>query len=202
MVNVDGFGDLPCSMSEALETGATYFFTGRPCKHGHVQPRYTKGGRCYWCTRECQAKRSGQVFTARTSKRLARAARDAAAEHSDAVFVPTKPCKHGHSLRFTSSGNCVECFKASRERRRIKAKIVRIKSEYGLSETEHMQLFEGQQQSCAICLTEFSDRFSMHIDHCHRSGKVRGLLCQKCNQAIGLLRDDPAIIAAALEYVK
>lgn len=202
METVFGFGNLPSSMSEAIKLGVTYFFTGKACKNGHVQPRYTKGGRCYWCTRENQATRLGQTFTARTSKRLARATRDAASKNSAMFYVPTKPCKNGHSKRFSSSGNCVECFIISKERRKDKAKVSRIKAQYGLSEDQHTALYNKQEMSCAICRVAHPNKFSMHVDHCHRTGKVRGLLCQKCNQAIGLLRDDQMIIAAALEYVK
>jgi hypothetical protein len=42
----------------------------------------------------------------------------------------------------------------------------------------------------------------MQIDHCHITGKVRGLLCHKCNKGIGLLGDDPARVAAALNYLE
>jgi hypothetical protein len=41
-----------------------------------------------------------------------------------------------------------------------------------------------------------------HVDHCHSTGKVRGLLCQKCNQAIGLLRESESLFFKAAEYIK
>lgn len=200
--SVDGFGVLPRSMSEALANGATYYFTGEPCRHGHIQPRYTKGGRCYWCARQSSAKQQGQEFTARRCKKLARAVRDVSKKNGETFYSPATPCRHGHSKRFSSSGNCVECHRASIARRKLKSQQSRIYREYGLTEDQHIELFKKQEGGCAICKDRFSDRFEMHVDHCHASMRVRGLLCQKCNQAIGLFRDDATIINSALEYLK
>lgn len=41
----------------------------------------------------------------------------------------------------------------------------------------------------------------MHIDHDHRTGKVRGILCQACNLGLGKFRDDPALIKSAIRYL-
>ena len=53
----------------------------------------------------------------------------------------------------------------------------------------------------SLFLAEISDT-PMIVDHCHDSGKVRGLLCHPCNAALGFLRDDPVIAAAATEYLR
>ncbi len=57
-----------------------------------------------------------------------------------------------------------------------------------------------QGGGCAVC-GDPPGRTALHVDHCHDTGLVRGLLCFRCNSAIGNLRDDPDIIAAALAYV-
>jgi Recombination endonuclease VII len=44
--------------------------------------------------------------------------------------------------------------------------------------------------------------FTWSIDHCHRTGSVRGLLCASCNSALGMVKDDPTILAALIEYLK
>lgn len=74
---------------------------------------------------------------------------------------------------------------------------------YGLTIAEWDELLKAQGGRCAICRTDRAgggdDRW--HVDHDHATGQIRGLLCNSCNQAIGLLKDDPEIIAAAARYV-
>jgi hypothetical protein len=75
----------------------------------------------------------------------------------------------------------------------------RRKRNYGV-DTDHFDaLFAKQAGRCAICHTSFVG--SPHLDHCHTTGKVRGLLCGPCNRAIGLLGDDAIRIRSAALYV-
>ena len=78
---------------------------------------------------------------------------------------------------------------------------------YGISVEEYLDLAEKQNFVCSLC---GKPNFSMGVnhsgclvvDHDHKTGKVRGLLCHNCNRALGLLHDDPALIQRASEYVK
>lgn len=86
-----------------------------------------------------------------------------------------------------------------------------LKKLYDLTPEQYAELFEAQGRCCAICKTTEPggkhagkpNRSSWHwpVDHDHVTGRVRGLLCEHCNRAIGLLKDDPEIIAAAARYV-
>lgn len=192
---------LPKSKPEAERVGATYFYTGRPCAQGHLVARYTKGGNCSWCARANCAARDGREFTGHTSKILANTARAAANASGAKTYVPPKPCKNGHSLRWVASTNCVECNSDQQIKRKEIAKTTRIKKLYGLDAEAHEKLFQDQGRACAICRTEFEQRRLIHIDHCHDTGVVRGLLCQPCNQGIGLLRHNPTILIRAVGYI-
>jgi hypothetical protein len=75
-----------------------------------------------------------------------------------------------------------------------------LKKKYGISWSDYEEMYERQEGRCAICKKEEDDR-SLAIDHCHTTGKVRGLLCGSCNRALGLLKDDPELIEQAKEYV-
>lgn len=73
---------------------------------------------------------------------------------------------------------------------------------FDLTEDEFLGLIKRQNNRCAICKTaEPCGTGDWAIDHDHVTGQVRGLLCNRCNPAIGLLMDDPEIIAAAARYI-
>jgi len=75
----------------------------------------------------------------------------------------------------------------------------RLGRTYGLSRAEHRQLLEGQNGVCAVC--KLPSRRALCVDHCHATRQVRGLLCDKCNTALGLLGDDSERMRAAGAYV-
>ena len=72
---------------------------------------------------------------------------------------------------------------------------------YGISLTDYNRMFEEQGGRCKICDQEQPGK-RLAVDHCHRTGKVRSLLCDPCNKAIGLFQDDPSRIESALNYVR
>lgn len=79
----------------------------------------------------------------------------------------------------------------------------RIKSLYGISSEEYNLLLNKQNDSCAICKIHVSEiKGSFNIDHNHSTGKVRGLLCHKCNKGLGLFLDKPEIISKAVDYLR
>lgn len=62
-------------------------------------------------------------------------------------------------------------------------------------------MFEAQNGLCAICKNPETPGRQMHIDHDHESGKIRSLLCGKCNMGLGLFKDDPRRLQSAIEYI-
>lgn len=81
-----------------------------------------------------------------------------------------------------------------------------IKKTYGLSLDDLFSLIEAQGYKCAVCNTDLKDRNpkNVHIDHCHNSEdmKIRGILCNNCNMALGLLKDDVEVLKSAIKYLK
>lgn len=73
---------------------------------------------------------------------------------------------------------------------------------YGISTVERQAMLEAQNMSCAICREEFLCSKHTHVDHCHGTGTVRGMLCNKCNAAVGLLKDSPVNFSNAADYLK
>jgi hypothetical protein len=90
----------------------------------------------------------------------------------------------------------------AREYDPIKGREYWLRHAYGMSLEDWQDMFDRQDGKCAICgTTEPGGKGTFHTDHDHDTGVVRGLLCQTCNQAIGLLKHDPARIMAAAVYV-
>jgi hypothetical protein len=67
------------------------------------------------------------------------------------------------------------------------------------------QMVENQNGLCLICGKPPSGKGKsaiLHVDHCHDTGKVRGLLCTNCNCGIGFFKDDPELVKKALAYLE
>lgn len=79
----------------------------------------------------------------------------------------------------------------------------KLESRYGISVERYDALLALQGDRCALCRSDDpGGRWeSFHVDHCHETGRVRGLLCHKCNVALGSLGDTVESVVAALEYV-
>jgi hypothetical protein len=75
------------------------------------------------------------------------------------------------------------------------------KHTYGLTHDAFLVMLQSQDGRCAICEKVFTDGVPPHLDHCHKTGSVRGILCQHCNSGIGFLKDSPDIVSRALAYL-
>lgn len=75
---------------------------------------------------------------------------------------------------------------------------------YNMTIEQYESLLDSQNRSCAICgkKEETKNKLSMPLDHCHETGKVRGLLCHPCNLGIGSLRHNPELLRRAANYVE
>lgn len=72
---------------------------------------------------------------------------------------------------------------------------------YGIEPADFELMLVEQGGLCAICrgLDQRGDQ--LHIDHCHTSGKVRGLLCGRCNRGLGMFLDSPNLLVSAIQYL-
>ena len=79
-----------------------------------------------------------------------------------------------------------------------------LRRRHGLSIADRQRLFDAQGGRCRICECLEADRRTgrLHVDHCHRTGVIRGLLCQQCNHALGLMSDSPELLRRAAEYLE
>ncbi len=82
------------------------------------------------------------------------------------------------------------------------ARKYHLKSVYGISTLEYQRLFDQQGGVCAICKKPNDCGRRLSVDHDHKTGKVRGLLCGRCNTGLGYFRDDARVLIRAARYLR
>ncbi len=90
-----------------------------------------------------------------------------------------------------------------RKRRELDPRPIRnrgLKAKYGITIEQYDMMFAQQNGVCAVCATVQPGR-PLDVDHCHDTGVIRGLLCNPCNMALGLLKDDPLRIRSLEKYI-
>lgn len=91
------------------------------------------------------------------------------------------------------------CNDKSPEERRIIFRRRSLKRYYNLTLEQYDEMLKEQGSVCQICKDKSTK--TLHVDHNHATGKIRGLLCAKCNHAIGLLKDSVSILQNAIKYL-
>ena len=77
-----------------------------------------------------------------------------------------------------------------------------LKRRYGLTLLEKAKMLAEQENLCAICKTSLLNSKIVRIDHCHKTQKVRGILCNHCNVLLGQARDSVDILKSAQNYLE
>lgn len=159
-----------------------------------------------------------------------RGERWAAQQRGETTYIGGVPCARcGGRLKYTAAAKCVPCMhkaNAARkraatpatrrkwaeqqkqvplEKRRVWARRSRLKRVYGISEVQFNNLLSTQGHTCAICYEAFKTvggRYAPVVDHDHKTGAVRGLLCDRCNHALGHLKDNPELARRAGIYLQ
>lgn len=81
-------------------------------------------------------------------------------------------------------------------------KDAELKRLYGITIYEYLDIFKKQEMVCKICRQECKTRYSLSVDHDHQSGKIRGLLCNRCNRVLGMFEDSRELFLAAERYLR
>lgn len=176
------------SAREAFDNGLTRYFTGKPCKRGHIAERMVANGVCYEC------------LSANTQRR-----RDAVKEwrkkNPERVADQDRRYREKHP---ETSQRAAEKYRAAniekiRERDRNARRRIRATDPEG--EKARMARFYARKEAmkasiagrerppvCDIC-RELNRQIC--FDHCHLSGSFRGWLCDRCNKTLGIVKDSP-----------
>jgi len=108
----------------------------------------------------------------------------------------------------SSSNRCKVCLECSKEvKRKIGSSDNKRNNQYlkryKITLDDYEKMLKIQNYCCAICTIHISELSSrLHVDHCHNTNKVRGLLCYNCNSGIGRFKDDESLLIKAADYIK
>ena len=104
-------------------------------------------------------------------------------------------------------GDCKSCQQITKRKwsntnyHRDYEKNRKLISTYGITLKDFRQKLECQEYKCEICKCTIADDKHTHVDHCHTTGKVRGLLCSKCNHAMGLVNENTTTLHNMINYI-
>jgi hypothetical protein len=80
-----------------------------------------------------------------------------------------------------------------------KVYLYHVKMKFGLSVEEYTKLLASQKERCAIC--KGKDKRKLCVDHCHKTNKVRQLLCDRCNRLLGIANDNKGLLKLVIKYL-
>lgn len=123
-----------------------------------------------------------------------------AREAGSSRYFTGNPCSKGHvAERLTRNATCVECYSRGTEQQAKEARARhRFRKRFKAELSVKLDLVSRQDGRCAIC----KDKSSLVLDHCHQSGQIRQALCNGCNVALGMAKDDPETLRAMADYIE
>ena len=175
---------LPRSQAEAIQAGVSFYFTGKPCKHGHTTKRDLR----YHCV-ECE--NNLRNTPDQKKKRL------------DVSRSWHEQNKNRESLKASRRRRSKRWRELHPEQRRLE----HLQRNYGMTLQEYEHLLTKQGHKCALCKKTFAADVSARnalapvIDHDHDTGEVRGIVHSNCNKLLGFADDDKRKLQLAIQYL-
>lgn len=88
------------------------------------------------------------------------------------------------------------------EQNQNKNRNTKYQKKFGISLNDALDILKKQKGLCGICKLPIEMGPKTHLDHNHKTGKIRGFLCQKCNHGLGLFQDSEDFLKSAVKYLK
>ena len=135
------------------------------------------------------------------SKELKKARRDKARS------TPEAKAKHAAETRAYYAANRDRVIAREKARRDADKNIVRayrLRTKYGMTLQDFEAMVKAQGNRCLCCKTQFGllKAHRPYVDHCHASGRVRGILCTGCNAVLGHAKDSPKVLRMCADYLE
>lgn len=164
--------------AKAIALGLNKYFTGKPCKHGHVDYRWIAGG-CITCKRQ-----DGNSPANKASK--LKHSRQPQAKRNRQEWAAKN---QAHVKAYHKVYNADPVYKLSKRA-----------AKYDITPDDYNKMLQDQDNQCAICKDIFTG--TPFIDHDHSTDKVRGLLCSGCNFGLGYFKDNIPSLKQSIQYLR
>lgn len=120
-------------------------------------------------------------------------------KYSDGYYWCCSSCYKNKMWIYTTENEPTN--RKMRRRFKLQRRLNNVEITYGLSQEDYLSKINDQKNLCAICKTKNVGKV-LCVDHDHKTGKVRGLLCTNCNVGLGNLKDNIQILQSAIEYLQ
>jgi hypothetical protein len=200
------------------------------CKYGHeltpenvyqvYKSNGTKNGRrCRLCAKtkerkDYKAAKAREYYATNPDKYVEAQRRYRQKIRKPKEIVEKTKCRRGHAwideniYSYISKQNhlikeCKICAAEKYQRRKDQLRENHLQRKYGLDQEAYEKMLLEQNGRCFICPTSIPGGMGQFaVDHCHKTGKIRKLLCFNCNTALGLLGDDPNLLERMAAYIR
>lgn len=183
-------------------------YHGKPCSAGHGTVRYRKRGECVVCVRlkareyqkarrEQYRKNSRQKYASSEAVRLQKSEQNKRWRANPENREKVKARRSAPDVR--AKANEARRLRNKTDYGKALTRGYALKHFYGLSHDQFDRMLQEQGGCCKVCKKTCS---KLCVDHCHATGRVRGLLCKPCNTGIGALYESEEVMLAAIQYLR
>lgn len=121
----------------------------------------------------------------------------------DGTSSTCKVCSKKYTSNYYKQNKLTVVQKQKDYRKRNERKVIsqKLYAKYGITSLQKEQMLQDQNYRCLIGLEKLTYK-TAHVDHCHTTGRIRGLLCNKCNVGLGMFGDRPDTLKRAVKYLE
>jgi len=118
------------------------------------------------------------------------------------ILIERKEYRKNHIEKYKEYGRI--WYQKNKNKIKEERKNYQLNYKYGITKADFNNLLLAQNNKCLICgqPLDLTNPHNVHIDHSHKRGVIRGILCANCNKAIGFLKDNPEYVYNAYKYLK
>lgn len=197
------------SRRDAIINGMSRYFTGLKCKKGHISERSISNGSCCECQKLGQEKINKRNSSLRSVGLITSSPAKSIKTPKGETSVSIEQIRERRLYFNNLNKDKIRAYAKLHYSKNVKkvcdnSKARRINKNLGISYVQYNAVMQSLGNVCDICGTVEADgpHRKFCLDHCHSTGQIRGILCNRCNTSIGKFEDSVALLESAILYLK